>query len=191
MSDSTHRGAPDPYGEIVPGTPPVPLTVWHVPAPARSRTLSLPLAQRLVAGFTHRHDLVLDLTTGPALPRAAMSARRRLRRHTAARLQHGEESAALLVAPWPPGVDPAQFLTGCAGQLRPGGHAALIIATGQVTIHQRLIAAGHTAGLAYLQHYIAAHELRATGTRLTIRGQHLRVHTDVVILSRPATTDHG
>jgi hypothetical protein len=189
MSDPARSSAPDPIGEIVPGTPPVPLTVWHVPAPPRGQTLSLPMAQRLVAGFTHRHELVHDLTIGPALARAAGSARRR---HTATALDHAGQPAALLVTPWPrPGAEPVEFLAVCAGRLRPGGLLALVIATGEVSIHQQLIAAGQATGLVYLQHYIAAHRLCATGTRLNIHGQHLRVHTDVVILSRPATTDHG
>jgi hypothetical protein len=187
MSDPAHSSAPDPIGEIVPGTPPVPLTVWHVPAPTRWQTLSLPMAQRLVAGFTHRHELVHDLTTGPALARAVSSARRR---YTATRLNHAGEPAMLLVTPWPrPGAEPVEFLAACAGRLRPGGQLALVIATGEVTIHQQLIAAGHAAGLTYLQHYIAAHWLSATGTRLSIHGQHLRVHTDVVILSRRVEVD--
>jgi len=184
MSDPARSSAPDPIGEIIPGTPPVPLTVWHVPAPARGQTLSLPMAQRLVAGFTHRHELVHDLTTGPALARAASSARRR---YTATPLDHAGQPATLLVTPWPnPPGEPVEFLAACAGRLRPGGQLALVIATGQVTIHQQLIAAGHAAGMAYLQHYIAAHRLCPTGTRLSIHGQHLRVHTDLVILSHPA-----
>jgi hypothetical protein len=189
MSERTRTSAPDPIGEIVPGEPPVPITVWHVPAPARSQTMSLPMAQRLVAGFTHRHDLVHDLTTGPQLARAASSARRR---HTATPLDHAGEPATLLVTPWPrPGAEPVKFLSACAGRLQPGGCVALVLATGEVTIHQQLIAAGHAAGLTYLQHYIAAHQLRLTGARLTIHGQHLRVHTDVVVLALPADAEGG
>jgi hypothetical protein len=190
MSERTRTSAPDPIGEIVPGEPPVPITVWHVPAPAQSQTMSLPMAQRLVAGFTHRHDLVLDLTTGPQLARAASSARRR---HTAGSLDHPGEPAVLLVTPWPPDRSqrPVEFLSACAGRLQPGGCVALVIATGEVTIHQQLIAAGHAAGLTYLQHYIAAHQLRLTGARLTLHGQHLRVHTDVVVLALPADAEGG
>jgi hypothetical protein len=190
MSERTRTSAPDPIGEIVPGEPPVPITVWHVPAPAQSQTMSLPMAQRLVAGFTHRHDLVHDLTTGPQLARAASSARRR---HTAGSLDHPGEPAVLLVTPWPPDRSqrPVEFLSACAGRLQAGGCVALVIATGEVTIHQQLIAAGHAAGLTYLQHYIAAHQLRLTGARLTLHGQHLRVHTDIVVLALPPDAEGG
>jgi hypothetical protein len=185
MSDPTRPWAPEPIGEIVPGQPPVPITVWQVPAPAGPATLSLPMAQRLVAGFTHPSELVCDLTVGPQLARAAMSAHRR---HTTG---GGGELAALTVVPWPPEVDPAGVLAGCRDRTHPGGHLALVVATGQVTIPQRLIAAGQAAGLTYLQHYIAAHQLCAGGTRLRVHGRHLRVHTDLVVLARPARVEDG
>jgi hypothetical protein len=186
------RPAPDPIGDVVPGQPPVPITVWQLPAPPPAATLSLPLAQRLVANYTHRHDLVLDLTTGPQLARAAMSAHRRTHRQHPDHLdapEDGREPAALAVAPWPAGEQPPHWLATCANRLAPGGCLVLVLATGEVTIHPQLVTAARTAGLTYLQHIIAAHQLRTGGTRLTIDGRHLRVHNDIVVLARPRHTD--
>jgi hypothetical protein len=182
------RPAPDPIGDVVPGQPLVPITVWQVPAPPRTATLSLPLAQRLVANYTHRHDLVLDLTAGPQLARAAMSARRRTHRQHSDDLDASEdrrEPAALPVAPWPADVKPPHWLATCAARLAPGGCLVLVLATGEVSIHPRLVTAARSAGRTYLQHIIAAHQLRTGGTRLSIDGRHLRVHSDIVVLARP------
>ena len=183
------RPAPDPIGDVVPGQPLVPITVWQVPAPPSTATVSLPLAQRLVANYTHRHDLVLDLTTGPQLARAAMSAHRRTHRHHPQDLGRGRESAALAVASWPVDEQPPRWLSTCADRLARGGCLVLVLATGEVSIHPRLVTAARTAGLTYLQHIIAAHRLRTGGTRLTIDGRHLRVHSDIVVLARPRNTD--
>jgi hypothetical protein len=152
--------------------------------------MSLPMAQRLVANLTHPHELILDLTTGPQLARATMSARRRSRLHQAGNLDQGREPAALVAAPWPlDRVEPAEFLAGCAARLRVGGCVVLLIATGEVSIHPRLITCGQGVGLTYLQHIIAAHELRAHGAQLTVGGRHVRVHTDVVIFRRPRAVE--
>jgi hypothetical protein len=186
------RPAPDPIGEVVPGQPLVPITVWQLPAPPPASTLSLPLAQRLIANYTHRHDLVLDLTTGPQLARAAMSAHRRTHHQHPDHLDNledGREPAALAVAPWPADQQPPRWLATCANRLAPGGCLVLVLATGEVTIHPRLVTAARSAGLTYLQHIIAAHQLRSGGTRLTIDGRHLRVHSDIVVLSRPRHSD--
>ena len=144
------RPAHDPIGDVVPGQRLVPITVWQVPAPPRTATVSLPLAQRLVANYTHRHDLVLDLTTGPQLARAAMSARRRTHRHDPQDLGQGWEPATLAVAAWPADESPPQWLSTCAARLAPGGCLVLVLATGEVTIHPRLVTAARTAGLTYL-----------------------------------------
>jgi hypothetical protein len=186
------RPAPDPIGDVVTGQPPVPITVWQLPAPPPAATLSLPLAQRLVANYTYRHDLVLDLTIGPQLARAAMSAHRRTHQLHPDQLdasEGGREPAALAVAAWPADEQPPQWLSTCAAQLTPGGCLVLVLATGEVTIHPRLVTAARTAGLTYLQHIIAAHQLRSGGTRLTIDGRHLRVHSDIIVLARPLLTD--
>lgn len=186
------RPAPEPIGDVVPSQPLVPITVWQVPAPPPGATLSLPLAQRLVANYTHRHDLVLDLTTGPQLARAAMSTHRRTDRRDPDDLDTGNEGrelAALAVAACPADEQPPTWLSVCAGRLAPGGCLVLVLATGEVSIHPRLVTAARTAGLSYLQHIIAAHQLRTGGTRLTMDGRHLRVHSDIVVLARPRHSD--
>lgn len=190
MTEPSPSRVPEPIGEVVPGQPPVPMTVWAVPPPPRSATMSLPMAQRLVANFTHPHELICDLTSGPQLARATMSARRRSRPHHAGNLHHGREPAALVVAPWPlAGVEPVELLSDCASRLQAGGCVVLLMATRQVSIHPRLVTSGQSVGLTYLQHVIAAHELRAHGTRLTVAGRHVRVHTDVVVFRRPPGTE--
>jgi hypothetical protein len=158
--------------------------------PPPAATLSLPLAQRLIANYTHRHDLILDLTAGAQLARAAMSAHRRTHQLHTENLDAGEdgrEPAALAVAAWPADEQPPHWLAACAARLAPGGCLVLVLATGEVTIHPRLVTAARAAGLTYLQHIIAAH-LRTGGTRLTIDGRHLRVHSDIVVLARPRHT---
>lgn len=183
------RPAPDPIGDVVPGEPLVPITVWQVPTPPRTATVSLPLAQRLVANYTHRHDLVLNLTTGPQLARAAMSARRRVHRHRPQDLGHGQEPAALAVAPWRADEQPPRWLATCANRLSPDGCLGAGHRHRRSDHPPRLVTAARTAGPTFLQHIIAAHQLRTAGIRLTIDGRHLRVHSDIVVLSRPRHTD--
>src|SRR5689334_21659238 len=81
MTEAVHLPAAQAVGAIVAGEPPVPITVWHVPAARPDETMSITLAERLVANFTHGRRLVLDLTDGEQLARAATAAQRRYRRH--------------------------------------------------------------------------------------------------------------
>ena len=52
MTEPVRIPAPDAVGDVVPGEPPVPITVWHVPAPHEGDTMSVTLADRLVRNFT-------------------------------------------------------------------------------------------------------------------------------------------
>jgi len=179
------RPAPEPIGDVVPGEAPVPITVWYVPAASAPATMSTPLAQRLVANFTHPNQLILDLTDGPQLAQAAAAFRRRHRPTTAARLATGRTTAALIVATWPnPGHAAAVFLSDCFHRLTPGGCVAVIL-TSNHPPHHTLVGAARAAGLTYLQHIVAAHHLTTTGTRLTRHRTHLRVHTDVLLFATP------
>ena len=82
MTDRNPRRAPIPVGDVVPGDPPVPITVWPVPAPNGGETMSHAMGVRLVHNLTHRSDLVIDLSVGPQLARAVVAAGRRSHLHT-------------------------------------------------------------------------------------------------------------
>ncbi len=185
--------APEAVGDIVPGQPPVPITVWHVPAARPGETMSLRLAERLVMNFTHGRRLVLDLTVGHQLTQATVTARRRHLRLEPAELAGGTGRAALIVSGWPlaGALDDAPagpFLGDCAARLMAGGCVAVVLGCADLTVYQTLIAAARNAGLTYLQHIVAAHDLSGRRGRLGDGGTHLRVHTDVLVFAQP---QHG
>jgi hypothetical protein len=185
MTEPIHVPAPPAVGDIVPGEPPVPITVWHVAAAHAGETMSILLAERLVMNFTHGRRLVLDLTDGEQLTRAARAARRRCARHTPGDLGRGDGRAALIVCGWPDAdADAETLLAGCAARLMVGGCVAVVLGAGDLTVNQLLIAAARTAGLTYLQHIVAAHELTEQRGQLADNGTHLRVHSDVLVFSR-------
>ena len=187
MTEPTRRPAPPAVGDIVPGEPPVPITVWHVAAAPASETMSRLLAERLVANFTHGRGLILDLTTGDQVARAARAARRRYARHTADDLATDPRRAELIVAGWPLGSTTADpFLVDCAARLMVGGCVAVVLGAVELTVNQVLIAAARAAGLTYLQHIVAAHDLTERRGQLA-KGTHLSVHTDVLIFASPRT----
>jgi hypothetical protein len=191
MTEPIRPPAPDAIGDIVDGEPPVPITVWHVPAARAADTMSSPLAQRLVANFAHPRDLIIDVTRGSQLAQAASAARRRHRRHQAADLASGKAQAVLLVSGWPAGDVPVEdFLASCAAQLAVGGCAAVVLTDGEVAFNQSLIAAARAAGLTYLQHIVAAHDLSDRHGQLD-DGTHIRVHSDVLIFSAPQLGDEN
>jgi hypothetical protein len=183
MTEPIRIPAPDAVGDIVAGEPPVPITVWHVPAPHPGDTMSITLADRLVRNFTHGRRLVLDLTSGEQLARAARAARRRHVRRTPQDLAGDLRRAALVVAGWPLGrTEPVPFLLDCAQRVMVGGCVAVVLRAAELTVNQVLIAAARKAGLTYLQHIVAAHDL--TGQRGQLdNGTHLSVHSDVLVFN--------
>ena len=181
MTDNHHHGAPVPVGDVVPGDPPVPITVWPVPAPSPGETMSNPLGVRLVHNLTHPADLIIDLTAGPQLARAVIAAHRRS--HPPRPAGWGGEAAALIVTGWPPPADtgtPTVFFGRCRACLLPGGCVAVLLAHGDPTLPVDVVVAAKQAGLSYLQHIVAADQP-------PVRGQctQLDIHTDVLILARP------
>ena len=184
MTEPIRNPAPDAVGDIVPGEPPVPITVWHVPAARADETMSMTFAERLVANFTHGRRLILDLTDGEQVSRAAHSARRSYARHTADDLRTDPRRAELIVAGWPLGsVDADPFFVDCAARLMVGGCVAVVLGAVDLTVNQLLIAAARAAGLTYLQHIVAAHDLTERRGQLTAGGVHLSVHSDVLIFA--------
>jgi hypothetical protein len=178
--------APVPIGDVVPGQPPVPITVWPVPAPRRGETMSNALGVRLVHNLTHPGDLIIDLTDGPQLARAIINARRRSHLQSAKTVGWGREPATLIVTGWPAARVLAQeFFHLCRGKLLPGGCVAVLLGHGDPTLPAEVVIAAKTAGLGYLQHIVAA-------TDAVIRGGsgHLDIHTDVLILTK-STSEAG
>jgi hypothetical protein len=224
---STNRAAPRPapraVGDIVDGDPPVPITVWHLPAAPAGGTVSADLVYRLRANYAHRRAPVVDLTIETGVDQLTRTPRSR--------------RAALVITAWPPnrprpvrespgasaenapretaGESVADHMASCAELLRRGGCLAIVVSpTDIVDQLGTLVTAARDAGLTYLQHIVVAHQL-TTGTgisrqrtreaghppsgrrpedrRPSARGhagrgrviRHLRVHTDVLILSRP------
>jgi hypothetical protein len=188
MTEPTRMPAPAAVGDIVAGDPPVPITVWYVPAARAGETMSITLAERLVANFTHGRRLVLDVTRGEQLAAATRAARRRYARHTAQDLATGTDLAALVVTGWPQeDIEPEAFLGDCVARLMVGGCVAVVLGAGALTVNQVLIAAARTAGLTYLQHIVAAHELSDRHGQVRADGTHLPVHGDVLIFARART----
>ncbi len=184
MTDIHHNNAPVPVGDVVPGDPPVPITVWPVPAPRRGETMSNGLGVRLVHGFTHPAELIIDLTDGPQLARAIISAGRRSHLQSPRNVGWGKEAAPLIVTGWPVDAPMGEFIAACRAKLRPGGCVAVLLAHGDPTLPADVVAAAKAVRLAYLQHIVAATAaLIRNGT-----GQ-LSIHTDVLILTRSAVED--
>src|SRR5262245_36022672 len=107
MSDrTTTADLPDPTDpdiDVVPGDPPVPITVWRPPAAATG--MSDRLAARLLAAYSRDGDTVYDATADPAFARTAATAGRR----TVTRAARGTgDLASLALAGWPPAgtIDP-------------------------------------------------------------------------------------
>lgn len=181
MTDTQHnRSAPVPIGDVVPGDPPVPVTVWPVPPPRAGETMSAALGYRLVQNLTYPRDLVVDLTIGQQLARAIFASRRR-RQIPKGRLA-GSEPAALIVAGWP-SMRPhlAELTERALHRLRPGGCLAVVHRHGDPSIQPQIIAAGRAAGLAYLQHIVAS--------TVPVGGADpLPIHSDVILLTRSRRT---
>jgi hypothetical protein len=168
----------------VPGDPPVPITVWSVPAPHAGETMSNPTGVRLVHNLTHPSDLIIDLTAGPQLARAIINARRRSHLQDTKPLDWGQQEATLIVTRWPTDdpATPGEFFRRCRASLAPGGCVAVLLPHGEVTLPVDVIVAAKKAGLAYLQHVVAADRRPRKGLQTR-----LDIHTDLLILTRSIT----
>jgi hypothetical protein len=188
MTDRNHHHAPVPVGDVVPGDPPVPITVWPVPAPQGGETMSNAMGVRLVHNLTHPSDLVIDLARGPQLARAVIAARRRSHLQQARPVGWGWEAATLIVTGWAAddATSPVEFFTRCRAALVPGGCVAVLLPHGDVIAPVDLVVAAKQAGLAYLQHIVATERPPRPGQRTQ-----LDIHTDVLILTRSATENGG
>lgn len=186
MTDNLHS-APVPIGDVVPGDPPVPITVWPVPAPQLGETMSNQLGVRLVHNLTHPSELIIDLTEGPQLARAVIAARRRSHLQNMRAPGWGKEPAALIVTGWP--VDdraPEDFFAQCRASLRSGGCVAVLLPHGDPTLPADLVVAAKAARLSYLQHIVAATDLP---WRQGPSASQLDIHTDVIVVTRSNVGD--
>jgi hypothetical protein len=173
---------PDPAGDVVPGDPPVPITVWHLPRPRPGQLASADMLRRLVGNYTRPGGLAVDLTAAATLPAPG-------------------HPVALVITGCPdtPDAVPAHLVR-CAASLHPGGCVAVVLpATRTPDQLGRVVVAGRAGGLTYLQHIVVAHQLTPHATsadgrpwahpRLAAWGRpRLRVHTDLIILRLPETS---
>ena len=188
MTERKHQQAPVPVGDMVSGDPPVPITVWPVPAPNAGETMSNAMGVRLVHNLTHPCDLITDLTAGPQLARAIIAAHRRSHLQDARPLGWDWHEATLIVTGWPTSepAEPGDFFDRCRSSLVPGGCVAVLLPHGDVVLPVEVITAAKKAGLAYLQHIVAADRPPRRGQRTQ-----LDIHTDVLILTRSTTENAG
>lgn len=183
MADRDTSRAPIPVGDVVPGDPPVPITVWPVPAPGDGETMSNAMGVRLVYNLTHPSGLVIDLTVGPQLARAVIAAHRRSHLQEARQVGWGREPAMLIVTGWPvDDASPVEFFRRCWASVVPGGCVAVLLPHGDVVVPVDVVVAARQAGLAYLQHVVAADQPPRRGHQGL-----LDIHTDVLILTRSTT----
>ncbi|MEU8236416.1 hypothetical protein AB0C12_43065 [Actinoplanes sp. NPDC048967] len=188
MTDRNRHQAPDPVGDVVPGDPPVPITVWPVPAPKQGETMSNAMGIRIVHNLTHPTDLIIDLTTGPQLARAIIAAGRRSHLQDPRPFGWGWQEVTLIVTGWPADEPAAvgEFFVRCGSSLVPGGCMAVLLPHGDVVLPVDVIVAARKAGLAYLQHIVAAGRTPRRGEQT-----HLDIHTDVLIVTRSASGNGG
>jgi hypothetical protein len=199
--------ADSPDVDLVPGDPPVPITVWRTPA-GDGTGLSPRLAARLLAAYTRAGDVVFDATTDQVFARAVDTAARRYATHPTQPTHDADRDglAALVLAGWPlPGsIDPVIVLGGLGRRLSHRGVLAVVItdpyADGVPVEVGPPVSAARAARLSYLQHIVAVHA-RVDGDHVTVPnpapgagggevaarigdGAHLRVHTDLLIFTR-------
>ena len=184
--------------DVVPGTPPVPITVWRTPSDEPGPHLGPRLAARLLAAYTRGGDTIYDTTGDPVLRQSATSTGRHYQ--AGGRSRSKVQPVALAVTAWPIGddrdLDPVVVYGGLRRRLRPGGVLAVILATDET--NQPADAAGlvdvaAAAGLSYLQ-YIVAVRATAAGDQLTPphgaavsapgAAAHIKVHRDLMIFTR-------
>ncbi|MFG3690561.1 hypothetical protein [Micromonospora sp. NPDC047740] len=189
MTERNHHNAPAPVGDVVPGDPPVPITVWPIPAPQPGETMSTALGMRLVYNLTHPSDLIIDLTDGPQLAGAILAAHRHSHLQAARSMSWGSDAAMLIVTGWPLARDvgvPVEFFARGRARLLPGGCLVVLLVHGDPILPVDVVIAAKQAGLSYLQHIVAADQPPTRGQRTQ-----LDIHTDVLVFARPTAGGDG
>jgi hypothetical protein len=190
--------------DVVPGDPPVPVSVWRatpaqdapVSPAALYRGLTPSLAARLLAIYTDPGQTVIDITGDPAIAGAAGAGARRYLSFDladvdlAARDLRGD--VGLILLRWPPltppatvpgrgaGPDPRAVLEACAALLGADGHTVVILAPPSGGVYRdyarTIIPTARRAGLGYLQHVVVI-----TIDTISPRTSTRRTHTDATV----------
>jgi hypothetical protein len=88
--------------DVVPGTPPVPITVWRTPSDEPGPHLGPRLAARLLAAYTHTGDTIYDTTGDPVLRQTATTTGRHYHTSSTSRRSSSQvQPVALVVTAWP------------------------------------------------------------------------------------------
>jgi hypothetical protein len=184
--------------DVVPGIPPVPITVWRTPSDEPGPHLGPRLAARLLAAYTRPGDAIYDTTGDPVLRQVATSTGRHHHTSGSGRSRGQVKPMALAVTAWPvdhSDLDPVVVYGGLRRRLRPGGILAVVLGTDDRHLPADtagLVEVATAAGLSYLQHIVAVHAA-ATGDRLTppdhpaaapCAAAHTKVHRDLFIFVR-------
>ncbi len=162
--------------DVIPGDPPVPISVWRVAGTGRAGPHDLavgldPQAAALLVGlYTQPGDTLVDLSADPAVAGAAGAGARRYLPASPVLLEHVGGTARLVLLRWPSPGSPgnpveeesdaelADLLGGCRRLLAAGGCVIVALAppprTHYVDHARRLIPAARRAGLGYLQHIV-------------------------------------
>lgn len=174
-------------------------------------------AAPVIAAFSRPGDLVAVPWAGCAVlaAAAARTGRRVLGTAASPGDQPGGAScrpgqAALAVTVFPSGLPTgaagceAVLTAACQGALRPGGILAIIVgrpASGQIPDLGHAVACARAAGLVYAQHIVLIHAAVEGGHLRPFPGQHaaatclredpsaVRIHTDLLILTKPGGPD--
>lgn len=193
-ADGGERDTPGPLGlsqliatgviDVVPGDPPVPITVWRVADPddtdgSAADGFTTRTAQLLVGLYTRAGDTIVSVGDGPALHGAAGAGGCRYLTvpdpADLAGLAHVAGAARLLVLRWPPpdGTCPAsldadpqpastamvEVFTTCRRLMTPDGYTIVAVApapdTYGVDHAWRLVPAARAGGLGWLEHIVA------------------------------------
>ncbi|MCP2323406.1 hypothetical protein HDA40_001913 [Hamadaea flava] len=185
-----NESAPIPTGDVIPGDPPVPITVWHEAREPSGELVSFSLAHRLIINMTHRGQLIIDMTEGTQLARAVLMTGRHSTLHAPTALSTGAEHAALIVTGWPvTDVDARDFFDVADDRLLPGGCVVVVLPHADPAGYAEIVRAAHDVGLRYLQHIVVAHQLDSAGQSLQDDGRHLRIHTDLLLLTAEREQD--
>ena len=78
MNQPRTPNPPDDGFDVVPGNPPVPITVWRTPAGTDPTPIPDRLAYRLLAAYTTPGDTIIDLTDAPSIAATAAAGHRSL-----------------------------------------------------------------------------------------------------------------
>jgi hypothetical protein len=188
--------------DVVPGIPPVPITVWRTPSDEPGPHLGPRLATRLLSAYTSTGEAIYDTTGDPVLRQVATSTGRHHHTSGSGRSRAEVTPVALAVTAWPvdhSDLDPVVVYGGLRRRLRPGGILAVVLGTDDRHLPADtagLVEVATAAGLSYLQHIVAVRAAvagdhftppEAAAVPTPSGAAHLKVHRDLMIFTRTGT----